>query len=130
MPASSAVILKGNLFATVAKTATSDMTGNDLITSTGITADGSQYILAEKDSKVGFYKAVAGTTIPAGKAYISSTAGVKAFYFEGDNATSINEELRMKSEESFEGAIYNLAGQRVGKMQKGINIVVGKKIVR
>lgn len=27
-----------------------------------------------------------------------------------------------------EGAIYNIAGQRVSKMQKGINIVNGKKI--
>ena len=27
------------------------------------------------------------------------------------------------------GAIYNVAGQRVSKLQKGINIVGGKKIV-
>jgi len=128
VPAGSAVILKGNLFATVAKTATSDMTGNDLIPSTGVTADGRQYVLTEKDSKVGFYKVQEGTIIPAGKAYISSEAGVKAFYFEGDNATSMNEELRMKNEEFNEDAIYNLAGQRLQKMQKGINIVNGKKI--
>ena len=37
-----------------------------------------------------------------------------------------NEELRMKNE----GAIYNLAGQRLSKMQKGINIVGGKKILK
>jgi len=130
VPAGSAVILKGNLFATVAKTATSDMTGNDLIPSTGVTADGRQYVLTEKDSKVGFYKVQEGTTIPAGKAYISSEAGVKAFYFEGDNATSINEELSMKHEESLEGAIFNLAGQRLQKMQKGINILNGKKVLK
>ena len=29
-----------------------------------------------------------------------------------------------------EGAIYNLSGQRLGKMQKGINIVNGKKILK
>ena len=28
-----------------------------------------------------------------------------------------------------EGAVYNLAGQRLQKMQKGINIVNGKKIL-
>ena len=37
-----------------------------------------------------------------------------------------NEELRMRNE----GAIYNLAGQRLSKMQKGINIVGGKKILK
>ena len=36
-----------------------------------------------------------------------------------------NEELRMKNEAD---AIYNLAGQRLSKMQRGINIVNGKKI--
>ncbi len=53
----------------------------------------------------------------------------------GDGATSINEELRMKNDES-EAAIYNLAGQRLNKAQnqrstyvKGINIVNGKKIL-
>jgi len=33
----------------------------------------------------------------------------------------------MKSEES---SIYNVAGQRIQKMQRGINIVNGKKILR
>ena len=38
-----------------------------------------------------------------------------------------NEELRMKNEGA---AIYNLAGQRLGKMQKGINIVGGRKLLK
>ena len=129
VPAGSAVVLKGNLFATVATTSQSDMSGNDLKASDGITADGSQYILAEKEGAVAFYLAQSGTTIAAGKAYIKSEAGVKAFYFDADDATSINEELRMRNEES-EAAIYNLAGQRISKMQKGINIVGGKKILK
>ena len=129
VPAGSAVVLKGSLFATVATTAQSDMSGNDLKASDGITADGSQYILAEKEGAVAFYLAQSGTTIAAGKAYIKSEAGVKAFYFDADDATSINEELRMRNEES-EAAIYNLAGQRISKMQKGINIVGGKKILK
>ena len=128
VPAGSAVVLKGNLFATVAKTASSDMTGNVLVPSTGITADGTQYVLANKKGKPGFYKAEIGTTIAAGKAYISSTAGVKAFYFESDDATGIEETL---SNSTLKGEyIYNLAGQRVSKMQKGINIVNGKKILK
>ena len=35
----------------------------------------------------------------------------------------------MRNEES-EAAIYNLAGQRLNKIQKGINIVNGKKILK
>ena len=127
VPAGSAVILKGNLFATIAKTANSDMTSNDLLPSTGITADGTQYVLAENDGKVAFYNVTVGTDIPAGKAYISSNAGIKAFYFEGNNPTDIkaipNENLNVEN-------IYNLAGQRLNKMQKGINIVNGKKILK
>ena len=128
--AGSAVVLKGSLFATIAKTATSDMSGNDLIPSTGIIADGTQYILAEEAGKVGFYKAEAGTTIPAGKAYFTSAAGIKAFYFEGDNATGIRELDNCELVTSSNCQIFNLAGQRLLKMQKGISIVNGKKIVR
>ena len=100
-----------------------------------------KYILAKPEGEaVGFYLAETGN-IKAGKAYLELTDGadVKAFFFsEGDDATGINEELRMKNEESKgEGAIYNLAGQRLGEMQnrrstyvKGINIVGGKKILK
>ena len=126
VPAGEAVILKGNLFATVAKTATSDFSDNDLEASTGITADGSQYILAQVGGETGFYQAATGTTIPAGKAYITSSAGVKVFYFDGDNATDIK---GLKDSKDFSDVIYNLAGQRIQKVQKGINIVGGKKVL-
>ena len=70
-----------------------------------------------------------GQAVPAGKAYFQSTSGVKAFFFADDDATGIGEELRMKNEES-SGLIFNLAGQRVSKMQKGINIINGKKVLK
>lgn len=133
VPAGSAVVLKGNLFATIVTSASSDMTGNDLIPSTGITANGTQYALANMDGKVGFYQVESSTTIPAGKAYISSGAGVKVFYFEGENAIGI-EDLNVNT--NLDDAIYNLAGQRINKMHnqrsthvKGINIVGGKKVL-
>jgi hypothetical protein len=126
VPAGEAVILKGNLFATIAKTATSDFSDNDLVASTGITADGSQYCLAQVGGETGFYQVATGTTIPAGKAYITSSAGVKAFYFEGDDATDIKD---LKDSKDFNDVIYNLAGQRIQKMQRGINIVGGKKVL-
>ena len=127
VPAGSAVLVKGNLFATIGKTATNDMSGNGLIPSTGIVSDGSQYVLASVNDVVGFYKTAAGTPIPAGKAYITSGAGIKAFYFDGDEATGIDSLTPTLSEG--EGAIYNVAGQRLQKMQKGINIVGGKKVL-
>ena len=90
-----------------------------------------KYVLAQPEgNSVGFYLAESGT-LAAGKAYLESGSGIKVFYFGfNDEATGIerNEELRMKNEES-EGAIFNLAGQRLNKMQKGINIVNGKKIL-
>ena len=62
---------------------------------------------------------------------VSNTAD--AFYSVGitgnvlitDDPTGINDELRMKDEET--DAIYNLAGQRVGKARGGIFIKNGKK---
>ncbi len=93
-----------------------------------LTANGQQYILANGENGVGFYKATPGTTIPAFKAFLYIQNGVKGFYgFDDDDATGINEELRMKNEES---SIYNLAGQRIQKMQRGINIVGGKKVLK
>ena len=85
-----------------------------------------KYILAQpQEEPVGFYLANGGK-IAAGKAYLEVPEGteIKAFFFTGDDATGIaNVEKTVEN-----GAIYNLAGQRISKMQKGINIVNGKKI--
>ena len=61
---------------------------------------------------------------------VGSSGGVKALSFDfDDDATGISlmEDGRSQMED---GAIYNLAGQRIQKMQKGINIVNGKKILK
>jgi hypothetical protein len=69
--------------------------------------------------------------VKANRAYIPAAvgAGVKSFALDiEDNADGIEETLSdslLKSEN-----IYNLAGQRLSKMQKGINIVNGKKILK
>ena len=85
------------------------------------------YVLQNQNSIIGFYQ-VAETqpTVGAFRAWLNVPASdVKAYYF-GDEATSINEVFGM----TLEGAIYNLAGQRLSKMQKGVNIVNGKKILK
>ncbi len=91
-----------------------------------------KYVLAQPTGEeIGFYLAETGK-IAAGKAYLEldSSVDVKALYFDfGGEATGMSEELRMKNEESKGEEIYNLAGQRLNKAQKGINIVNGKKIL-
>ncbi len=90
------------------------------------------YVLQNNNDRIGFYQVVRNQqpTVKANRCYLTvPDSNVKAFFFNEDDATSINEELRMKNEES-EGGIYNLAGQRIQKMQRGINIVNGKKILK
>ena len=132
IPAGEAVVLK-NAGTYTFRPTTSEVelgTTNDLLPSDGtITgAAGNIYALANKSNGVGFYPVGSDVTVPAGKGYLQIPNSVKAFYgFDEDDATSINEELRMKSEES---SIYNVAGQRLNKVQKGINILNRKKILK
>lgn len=94
------------------------------------TLDADDLILNVKNGKPGFYRAASNTTLKAHRAYIAKSyfAGeVKDFTFgEDDDATGI-ETIENAVED---GAIYNMAGQRLNKMQKGINIVNGKKILK
>ena len=103
-------------------------TSNDLTFSeTAVSADGTQYCLANVGGVVGFYQVESGSEISARKAFLIVSSGVKAFCFEGDNATGIS---NLSVNDNLNNAIYNVAGQRLGKMQKGINIVNGKKVLR
>ena len=134
IPAGTAVVIGGTYYNKVSTTAAATTTGNVLLGSDGTkTGDGVNiYALANGANGVGFYPVGDGVTIPAGKAYLNLEGVlVKAFlaFDFDDDATSINEELRMKNEEFNEGAIYNIAGQRMNKMQKGINIINGKKVM-
>ena len=125
VPVATPVVLKGTYYNKVAANLPAISVPNDLKgTDTDIEADGTMYVLAKLDGKAGFYKAEG--TIAAGKAYYQSTSGVKAFYFEGGDATGISDVNVNLNEDN---AIYNIAGQRLQKMQKGINIVNGKKVL-
>ena len=127
VPAGAAVILKGSYYNKLATTATSDVTANELRgTDADTEADGTMYVLAQPEGEeVGFYQATG--TIAAGKAYYQSTSGVKAFYFGNGDATSI--QTIDNAQKTTEDAIYNIAGQRLNKVQKGINIINGKKVL-
>ena len=125
VPESTPVVLKGTYYNKLAADLPAINIANDLKgTDVDTAADGTMYILANGADGVGFYKAEG--TIPAGKAYFQSTSGVKAFFFDGDDATGIsNVDANLNAND----AIYNIAGQRVQKMQKGINIINGKKVL-
>ena len=94
------------------------------------TLNSNDYILNVKNGAAGFYKAGDYTTLAAHKAYIPAITGngVKSFAIcLEDDPTGISLTPALSSRE---GEIYNLAGQRIQKLQKGINIVNGKKILK
>ena len=98
----------------------------------GESIDFDYYALGNKSHGIGFYKVANGVTIPNGKAFLMVPVGtsVKEYlpFDFGDGADGINEVNG--SGLMVNGPIYNLAGQRLQKMQKGINIVNGKKILK
>ena len=77
-----------------------------------------------------FYKVDSDVTLKAFRGYITVAGpGVKALTFDfDDDATGI--EMVNGQSSMVNGPIYNLAGQRINKMQRGINIVNGKKILK
>ena len=127
VPAGTAVVVKAEAAGTYRVAQTTEATlgaTNELVAATeDVTADGTQYILAKVDDVVGFYKATG--TIAAGKGYLSISSPVKEFYTFGDDATGIS---GIVADEN--AVIYNLAGQRVSKTAKGVNIINGKKVLK
>lgn len=98
-------------------------------TSTGVPTN--SYVLQTLNEKQAFYLVSSEDPIsaPAYRAYLTvPDAGVKAFYFDFNDATAISETLAPTGRAG-EGPIFNLAGQKMSKLQKGVNIVNGKKIL-
>ena len=93
------------------------------------------YALGQKDSKIGFYKFAkdgkTSITLGANKAYLEvpASGGVKGFAFDFDDATGIDE-VQGAAIYKQGSTIVNLAGQRLSKPIKGINIINGKKVLK
>ena len=88
------------------------------------------FALATIDGTSAFYRVKTGVVIPAHKAYLLlNEAGAKSLTMVemGDETTSVDSVTDSQEQSS---AIYNLAGQRVEKMQRGIYIVNGKKVLK
>lgn len=85
------------------------------------------YVLQKHGDKVGFYE-VAGKqpTVKANRCYLKAPAGanVKAFYFDQETAVEAIEALT-----SGKADIYDLNGRKLNKLQKGVNIVNGVKVL-
>ena len=93
---------------------------------TAIEANG-QYILANGEDGVGFYKATSGT-IAARKAYLEISAAANFLSFSFDDETTGIEKVENAAVNA-NGTMFNLAGQRVAQPTKGLYIVNGKKVV-
>lgn len=88
------------------------------------------YILNDVGGVLGFYKA-AGQTVATNKAYIQINYATVAALVKGFIALPDFEETAVEAvkADAENGVIFNLAGQRVSKLQRGINIINGKKVV-
>ena len=83
------------------------------------------YTLSQHQGCLAFIE-IPGTILFGHKAYLQTTLNPYAFYFDG--ATGINE-IGQQTTDNRQEPIYNLSGQRLNKMQRGINIVGGKKVL-
>jgi len=103
------------------------------------------YVLSVNSSGNPVFKlcnSVSGTTVPYGKCYVSVWSDVKAaassredigieFVEDEEDLSELNEEVsgiknvNIKKEAN---GIYNINGQKLVKLQKGLNIVNGKKV--
>ncbi len=106
---------------------------------TGVLEDGAtvpvgSYILSKYNDKMGFYRVAEGTSYDAAKnkCYLTlpdAAARYAALFFEGNTETGIDGISDTEAKQG-NGVIYNMSGQRMNKMQKGLNIVNGKIILK
>ncbi len=133
IPAGTAVILEGaaGTYNFAVDATNSDAAIANALTGVvaGIKAPVGSYVLQNQKGVVGFYQVEAGTipNVPGFRAYLPAQGGsVKAFFFgDADAIEAIgNGQGTMDN-----AAIYNVAGQRISNLRRGINIVGGKKVV-
>lgn len=128
IPANTGVVLEAETAGTYNFNITTGGEGESCLSGTtyAIAAPANVYTLANGEDGLGFYQ-FNGTVLGGFKAYYQgSSAEVKGFKISfGDIETGI---VNVNDNDN-DNVIYNLAGQRVQKLQKGINIVGGKKVL-
>ncbi|MBO4801105.1 MAG: BACON domain-containing protein [Bacteroidaceae bacterium] len=131
-PANTPVIVKAsaNTYEFTPTDSPASINGNQLLASDGtVFGNGSTiFALGKKNGIVAFYLVVDGERVPEGKAYLDEPAAIKGFLdFNFNDGTPTAIETVKTIENS---VMFNLAGQRVNKAQKGIFIQNGKKVIR
>lgn len=120
---------------TSANTATESVTAGNLtgvLKAEGETVENGKYILAlnKQTNQQAFYLTDGTVVCPKNKCYFTapeSLASVSAFFLgHNGETTGIENVFNGKNGET---VIYNTAGQRINKLQKGINIVNGHKVL-
>lgn len=111
-------------------------TGSNILsgtaTATLVEEANTTFCLANKDAGIGFYPVMANTTVKAFRAIYIAEDGAEAkplsfsFSDNEDGIVIANEYASQRDKEH----ICNLAGQRVQRLQNGINIVNGKKVMK
>lgn len=129
VPAGKAVLVKGatnTTYTLTPATTEGDATFATALQTGAKKADGTQYGFTSKSGTPAFAQVVSGQDIPAKKGYIvlSGASAAKYSICFDDEATGIH---TIEAASAANGAMYNLAGQRVDKAYKGIVIVNGKK---
>ncbi len=129
VPAGTPVLVKGTVDNTVEikKAATAEAPAANLLkAATGAALTENQYVLAWSGAEFVFAPLDGTIELPVGKVYLEvADASVKAFRIAG-TATAVESVKAAQAD----GRIFNLAGQRVNKAQKGIYVVNGKKVVK
>ena len=102
-----------------------------VLTEGGAVIPAGSYVLAYEKStdKQGFFKTDGTVTCPQFKCYLSvpTPETANALYFDNSGvSTGIEDIFNGKSDKV---VIYNIAGQRINKLQKGVNIVNGQKVL-
>lgn len=84
------------------------------------------YVMQKNDGVLGFYQVDdVQPTVKANRAYLTVDSNARVLTFGGETAIS-----NVKVENTANSAIFNLAGQRVNKAEKGIFIINGKKVIK
>ena len=145
---SPAFIMPGKPYIVEAEAGTYSLSNTSILTSTatthegnlyGVVAAGGQtvpdgsYVLARNKNtgKQGFFRTDGTVTCPQYKCYLTlpatSSTAAKELYFDNEGTTTGIEAIF--GGENEEVVIYDLSGKRLSRLQKGVNIVNGHKVI-
>ena len=135
VPANTGVLLKGTAgekTISVAESST-DVSANvmtGVLVDTEIAAEAGFVLMGSGDAGVAFYKNKNAFTVGANTAYIPASGTLTRSFigFDFDEATAIKNLTPALT--AGEAAVYNLRGQRVKNLTKGLYIMNGKKVVK